>query len=114
MRYERTNINNYLVQYKLQGEENKFDRLSLYNDILFFNLSYLTGLKTKSIIIINENNTGGLIYANPKFSDKIIANLKRFNSKYKIEVGRSIVNINKKVVKISFKMIKKERVWKKI
>lgn len=122
MRYERKDINNYLVQYKLQGEEDKFDRLSMYNDILFFNLSNLTGFKTKSIIIINENNTGGVMYVNPKFADKIIENLKRFNPNFKIEIGREVTNINKKVIKISFRMfkntceksyIKKEKVWKK-
>ena len=106
MRYERKDINNYLVQYKLQGEEDKFDRLSMYNDILFFNLSNLTGFKTKSIIIINENNTGGVMYVNPKFADKIIENLKRFNPNFKIEIGRQVTNINKKVIKISFRMFK--------
>ena len=38
--------------------------------------------------------------------DKIIENLKRFNPNFKIEIGRQVTNINKKVIKISFRMFK--------
>ena len=112
LKYERKEINNYLVQYKLVGEDKKFDRMSMYNDILFFNLSYLTGKKQKSVVIINENNSGGLIFANPRFVDKIIQNLQKFNSRYDISTGKQIMNVNKKVVKVSFRMDKKVRTWK--
>ena len=112
MRYERKNVNNYLVQYKLIGENKKQDRMSMYNDILFFNLSYLTSRTQKSIMIINESNTGGLIFANPRFVEKIIDNFKKFNTRYDIKIGKQIMNVNKRVVKVSFRMDKKERIWK--
>lgn len=103
MKYDRKEINKYLIHYQLKGEENKFDRLTLYNDILFHNISFLTNTKeTKSIIIINEKKTGGVIFCNPRFIDKVFDNLKKKNRNLAFNETRRVLNINKRVTKLSF------------
>lgn len=105
MRYERKELGNRLTQYRLLGEKNKNERLALYNDILFNNIGELYGKNKKSIIILNELTTGGMILSDNKNIDRIFNNLSSIYKKYNkinFKKGKKILSADRKVVKLIF------------
>lgn len=103
MKFSKKEVNPFLIQYKLEGKEDKFARLSMYNQILFFNMNYLMSKKPKTIIIINECNTGGLIIASERYIDKTIEVFSKKQNK-KIDFTKRFTNKINKLVYCSFRM----------
>lgn len=105
MRFEKKELGGKLTQYRLLGEKNKNERLALYNDILFHNIGSLYGKNRKSIIIINELTTGGIILSDNKNIDRIFNNLSSIYKKYNninFKKGKKITSSDKKVIKLIF------------
>lgn len=109
MKYVRTEPTPYLTLYKLEGREDKFTRMSLYNKLLFFNLKNITSRKSKTVIITNEMNTGGIIIANKNYLEKVIVNFSKNNPGYIIKhnIQAKSIGLPNNILYCSFDMIKK-------
>lgn len=110
MKYEKKEIGNNLIMYRLIGEkrEEKFNRMSMYNDFLFQNMESLTNRRPKTVIVINENNTGGIIYSSYDFIERALENLKKYN-KLEITNQKRMNTYSRKISKIAFSCKEKER-----
>lgn len=97
----------FLMQYNLEGREDKNDRLTMYNELLFRNIHLITGTKQKSMIIINEVFTGGLIFANPKFIDNVLKHFRRAKPYMEIEEVIRETSRNKRLTRLVFRAKKR-------
>lgn len=109
MKYVKTEPTKFLTLYKLEGKENKFSRMAMYNKLMFFNLKNISSKKSKSIIITNEINTGGVIITNEKFLEKVLSDFIKNNFEYTIKhnIQATSIGLPNKIVYCSFDMIKK-------
>ena len=97
MKFVKKEINPFIIQYQLVGEKDKISRLAIYNQILFFNTNNIIGKRPKTIIIINECNTGGLIIAPEKTINTTIKIFSKKQNKKLIFDKRFVNKINKMV-----------------
>lgn len=108
MKYVKTEPTPYLINYKLEGKENKFSRMSMYNKLVFFNMGLLTSKKPKTVIITNEVNTGGVIISGERFINKVLNDLENHNKDYKFIFNKQAETrgLPNKLVYCSFDMTK--------
>lgn len=109
MKYVKTEPTPYLTLYSLEGKEDKFSRMSMYNKIMFFSLKSVTSKKAKTVIVTNEIKTGGIIITNENFLEKVIRDFSKKNPGYLIKsnIQAKSIGLPNKMIYCSFDMIKK-------
>lgn len=106
MNYKKQQLGPYTDLYRLEGEGELKQRYIAYNNILFENINVLAD-NEKQIIVINENNNGGVIYGSSKYANLALKKLREAIADKRIKVVNSIENNGNK--KISFSI---EDKWK--
>lgn len=97
MRIKKQELGYYTDLYKLEGAENRKERLIAYNNILFKSLDELTNGE-KQIIVINEVGNGGCIYGTIAHADKALRNLKKaLKGKYIEVIDIAMTKVYKKI-----------------
>lgn len=101
MKYNRKE-DKYRISYDLiQDRENeKFNRMAIYNNILFINMENILS-KKKALTILNEKKSGGMIISKSKNIDKVFENFKKQNKNLSFFNIRKMENYSK-ISRITF------------
>ena len=111
MKIKRQEIGQFTTLFTLEGAENNYQRMVIYNNILWENL-YLITHKKKQIIVINEVKTGGVVYGSSQYAYKAVEKLQKFNQNLNFEVIGETKSNDGNLLKLGLRISPKNNSWR--